>query len=388
LARALGVDPGTRSFDIVVVEGDRVVFEESIPTSEVARDPSTLIKAVERAGPVDIIAGPSGYGTPIVCNEDIVDPRRFALEVLLLTAEEQIREGLRRGHPGILVYKALADIVVELWRRRLPTCYIPGVIHLPTVPWHRKLNRIDMGTADKMAVTALAVYDFSRRHSVGYDEAGFILVEMGYGYNAAIAVKGGRIVDGIGGTLLSPGFLTIGAIDAEVAVAGGCWERSDVFDGGLSRLCGTLEPEDLLTPRCRDALEAMIEGVEKAVRALTHAVKPREIIVSGRLSRIEGIYEMVRERLERIAPVAKLGFLEGAQKAKEAGQGYALVGEGLAGGRMAGLVRHMGITGAYGTSLDWIVHPRLEKAKRRLRRTYFETVAPSRAMQILWNEPL
>jgi predicted butyrate kinase (DUF1464 family) len=388
VVRALGIDPGTKSFDIVVVEGDRVVFEKSIPTSEVAKDPSVLVKIVEEAGPLDIVAGPSGYGTPVVCNEDIVDPRRFALEILLLTPKEQIEEGLRKGHPGIMVYKALADVVVELWRRQLPVCYIPGVIHLPTVPWYRKLNKIDMGTADKMAVAALAVYDFARRHNASFSEADFILVEMGYGYNAAIAVHGGRIVDGIGGTLLGPGFLTIGAIDAEVAVAGGCWERSDVFDGGLSRLCNTLEPSDLLSSKCKVALEAMIEALEKAVKSLTISVKPREIIVSGRLSRIEGIYEKVRERLEKIAPVTRLGLLEGARVTKEAGQGYALVGEGLAGGKMAGLVKHMGIKDAYGTALDWVIHPRLLKAKRRLRRAYFETILHGKAMQILWNEPL
>jgi len=86
--------------------------------------------------------------------------------------------------------------------------------------------------------------------------------------------------------------------------------------------------------------------------------------------------------------VKRLGFLGGAHRAKEAGQGHALIGEGLTGGRMARLVRHMGILEAYGTALDWIVHPRLSKAKRRLRRTYFGTVTPSKAMEIPWNELL
>ncbi|ABM80621.1 DUF1464 family protein [Hyperthermus butylicus] len=387
MARALGVDPGTGSFDLVVVDGEHVVWEKSIPTAEVARNPRVLVEAIREAGPVDIIAGPSGYGTPVVCNEDIVDPEQFALEILLLTPREQLRAGLEKGHVGIAVYKALADVVVELWRERLPVCYIPGVVHLPTVPRWRKLNKIDMGTADKMAVTVLAVYDYARTHGVDYSEATFILVEMGYGYNAVIAVENGKIVDGLGGTLVSPGFLTIGAVDAEVAVAGGCWERSDVFEGGVASICGTAELDRALamSGRCKEAFQALYEGVEKSVRAMLASVKPREIIVSGRLTRIREVYEEVSRRLEKIAPVRRLGFLEGARNAKEAGQGYAIVGEGLVGGVFSRLVRHMGIPEARGTVMDWIVHPRLRKARARLRRAYLETVVPGKAVEILWE---
>ena len=157
MVRALGVDPGTRSFDLVVVEGPRVVWEKSIDTVEVAQNPQKLLKAIEEASPVDIVAGPSGYGTPVVCNEDIVDVKRFALEILLLSTERDIEEGLSRGELGIAVYSALARVVEALWRSGLRVCYIPSVILLPTVPIHRKLNRVDMGTADKLAVTALAI---------------------------------------------------------------------------------------------------------------------------------------------------------------------------------------------------------------------------------------
>ena len=383
MVRALGVDPGTRSFDLVIVEGDTVVWEKSIDTMDVARNPSVLVKAIEEAGPVDIVAGPSGYGTPVICNEDIVDPERFALEILLLTSREQIEEGLRRGHVGIMVYKALAEVAVELWKRKLPVCYIPGVVHLPTVPWWRKLNKIDMGTADKMAVTVLAVHDYARRHGASYGDASFVLLEMGYGYNAAIAVRNGVIVDGIGGTLLSPGFLTIGGIDAEVVVAGGCWSRSNVFEGGLSTLCKTLDPRELLKPECNGALQAMVEGVVKAARQLVPIARAREIIVSGRLMRIKEIRDIVVSELSRVAPVERLGFLEGARQAKEAGQGYALVGEGLAGGVMRELVHHMGILEARGTALDWVIHPRAKEAKERLRRVYLETLARRKAEEIL-----
>jgi len=103
--RALGIDPGTRSFDLVVIEEDRVVW------------PETIVKSIEAAGPVDIIAGPSGYGVPVTFNRDITDPRRFALEVLLLTREEDLKRGIKLGKLGIRVYEAITKVAVELWHR-------------------------------------------------------------------------------------------------------------------------------------------------------------------------------------------------------------------------------------------------------------------------------
>ncbi len=74
MAKALGIDPGTGSFDLVLISEDKVVWEKSIPTIEIARSPKVLLDAIREAGEVDIIAGLSGYGTPIVCNKDIIDP--------------------------------------------------------------------------------------------------------------------------------------------------------------------------------------------------------------------------------------------------------------------------------------------------------------------------
>jgi predicted butyrate kinase (DUF1464 family) len=371
LARALGIDPGTASFDLVVVDGERVVWEESIPSNVVARNPGVLVEAVNRAGQVDIIAGPSGYGSPVICNDEIIDPYTYALEVLLLTRREDLEEGFRRGETGIFVYKALADTVAEFWRRGLNVCYIPSIILLPTIPLHRKLNRLDMGTADKLAVTALALHDHSKEYGVGYEDSSFILVEMGFGYNAVIGVKNGLVVDGYGGTQTPMGFLTIGPIDAEIAVIGKEWRRHDVFYGGVSSICGTTSIKEALERRNSDELcdaefKAMIEGIERNVLILIQNIgKPREIILSGRLTRHGEILDEVSNTLGKYLPVRKLKGLPGSKISKEAGQGYALIGEGLAHGYFEKLIKHMKILEARGTVLDYIRHPKIDKIRER-----------------------
>ena len=379
--KALGIDPGTRSFDLTVVDGEEVVWEDSIDTTAIAENPQSLIEAIEEANEVDIIVGPSGYGVPITFNRDIIDPRRFALEVLLLTRDEDLRSGVEKGELGIRVYEAIVKVVVDLWRRNLPVCYIPSCILLPTIPAYRKINKLDMGTADKMAVAALGVFDQSSRESVDYAEVNFILVEMGFGYNAAIAIDGGRIVDAVGGTLFQTSFLSMGAIDGEIAVIGREWIRSDVFHGGVADICGTLSLDEAIDEYERfeepyySAMESMLEGLEKTVRSLTSSVKePREILLSGRYARHERLRNLVCERLGEIAPVRQLNNLPGAKISKEAAQGYAIIGEGIAGGVFSDLIKHMRIDEARGTVLNWVFHPRLKNAKEKLLKTYIETV--------------
>ncbi|RLG83834.1 MAG: DUF1464 domain-containing protein [Thermoprotei archaeon] len=394
MARALGIDPGTKSFDLVVIDNDRVVWEKSIETADIARDPKVLIEAIEEAGRVDLIAGPSGYGTPIVCNEDIIDPYTFALEILLLTRREDIEEGMERGEPGIAVYKAIADTVAVLWEKRARVCYIPSVILLPTVPRYRKINRIDMGTADKMAIAVLGVFDQSRRLGISYEETSFILIEMGYGYNAVLAIDHGRIVDGYGGTLVPTGFLTIGSIDAEVVVAGRSWSRSDVFYGGVSTICNEYSVEKALEKAlreetCRDAFKNMYESIVRIVYAINKSLeKPREIILSGRLSRVPEIREAIEKLLEDIAPVTKIQGLPGARISKEAAQGYATVGEGIAHGFFHDLIKHMGIDKARGTVFDYLYHPRLLMAKKRLLNAYMKSIRAESLRKIIGSTSL
>ena len=101
----------------------------------------------------------------------------------------------------------------------LNTYFTQGVIHLKTVPRYRKVNKIDMGTSDKVLSVVLAVKDQAERLQIPYDQTSFILLEVGFGYTSAMAVQNGQIVDAMAGTAGFPSFLGMGFLDSEVAYA-------------------------------------------------------------------------------------------------------------------------------------------------------------------------
>ncbi len=382
MARVLGIDPGSRSFDLVVVDDGIVVWEESVDTGAVAKDPSRLMNAIREAGDIDVIAAPSGYGVPPTFSDEVVNPRRFAVEVLLLSTWEEIMEGLRRGEPGALVYKALADVVEELVKAGDPrSVFIPGVVHLPTLRAGAKMNRVDLGTADKLSVTVLAVFQEARDDP---GRANFMVLEMGYGYNALILVENGRITWGWGGTVLGTGMLTAGPLDLEVVIMGKEWRRSDVFTGGVMGACGTMEPEKAVARAksssgiCREAYESMIESIATSIAGVYARTGVNEVLVSGRLSAIKELIDDIREKVPADITIKHLPPLKGAKKTKHAAHGYALVADGLIGGIAKRVVEHMKIKEACGTVLDWIIHPRLAKAREALRRAYIESVRSPR----------
>ncbi len=385
MVRVLGIDPGTRSFDLALVEDGYVVWEASIDTMEVAEKPEKLLEVIESAGEVDAIAAPSGYGVPVTFSWEVLDPRRFAVEVLLLSSERDIEEGVAQGDPGVMVYDALAKTVVALCSRASPpSVFIPGVVHLPTVEPSAKYNRVDLGTADKLAVTVLAAYQAKTLLGVEPEKASFMLLEMGYGYNALVLVEKGRIVWGLGGTSLSTGMLTAGPLDLEVVVAGRNWARTDVFHGGVMEACNTLSPEEAYARAksgggtCREALEAMLEQIAYTIAGLAARRNVGILILSGRLTRMKQLVEDLASRLPGNIELHLLPPLEGARTTKHAAHGYALVVEGLLGGSARHVVERMRIRDACGTALDHVYHPKLAEARQRLLKAYLETVRSPR----------
>lgn len=347
--RAVGIDPGTKSFDVCGIEGDRVFLDNSIPTAEVSANPQVLVDLLDSAAPLDMVVGPSGYGLPWVKVHDL-SPR--GMNLLILSREED------RGRTAVIGgMRALLNLLKET---QLPIYFVPAVIHLPTVPEQRKVNRIDMGTADKLCAVALGIRDQSQRCKIAYEATSFIYVELGGAFTSVLAVDQGKVVDGLGGTSGPMGYLAVGAMDGELAYLLGNFHKELLCSGGLAYVAGNqeLEPEEVLArasteARCSLAWEAFLESLVKSVAAeMCVLSSPREILISGRLCRSKAISRQVTERLASFAPVTRVtGF---ARVAKEAAQGAALIAAGMAGGRYAGLVENLGIRKAKGTCLDYL----------------------------------
>jgi len=361
VTRAIGIDPGTVSFDVCGRDGDELFLDATYPTADVRDDPESLVEVLRAAGPVDLVVGPSGYGLPWT---DIRDLGPEELDLLLLADAGD-------GPRGTIV-GGMGRVLEALKESGLPVCFAPGVLQLTTVPEHRKANRIDMGTADKLCAVALAVWDQARRLDVAYDETSFVSVEAGGAFTAVVAVERGAIVDGSGGTCGAMGFRALGGMDGELAYLLRDFSKDVLASGGAAWIAGAPEcsPEEFALAAASDrraavALAALLEDVAKRVAAESILLEaPREILLSGRLTRVPELRRRLVDVLSRFAPVhAVEGY---ARVCSEAAQGAALLGQGLAGeGGLSDLVDVMGLRGAHGCVLDHVYVSEADSLRRR-----------------------
>jgi predicted butyrate kinase (DUF1464 family) len=187
----------------------------------------------------------------------------------------------------------------------------------------------------------------------------FILVELGGAFTAALAVEQGQVVDGVGGTGGPIGWRSAGALDAEVAFLAGQVSKSALFQGGVSTLVER-EPG-----RAATAHAAYAEGAMKAVRQLRQSAPSAAVVLlSGRHSTQPDLLRRLNRELADLGPVRHLnGF---AAVAKQGAQGAALIADGLAGGRHAGLVERLRLRESRGTVLDHLVFVTPDAARHRL----------------------
>ena len=340
--RVLGIDPGTVSLDICGLEDGRPFLDLTLPTADALQDPQLLLELLRSAGPLDLVAGPSGYGLPLVPAAEATE-EDLRLAVLAPAESSGGIGGLRA------VMQALAQAPV-------PVVFTPGVIHLPAVPPWRKCNRVDMGTADKVCAAVLAIHEQMQARRCPPEDVSLVLVEMGGAFSAVVAVDDGRIVDGVGGSAGPMGAAAAGALDGEVAFLLGTITKGTLFGGGARTIAGTDGTEwlHLQTPAAALARDAYLDSLVKAVAAMLVAVPaPREIVLSGRLSDAGPLRDPLLQRLHALRPQADvhpLGRL--SPGVKHAAYGAALVADGLAGGQCAPLVNRLDLRAAAGSVLD------------------------------------
>ncbi|HYU01414.1 MAG TPA: DUF1464 family protein, partial [Gemmatimonadales bacterium] len=177
MPRVIGIDPGTVTIDACGLEHGRLFLDRSVPTAEALANPARFVGVLEAAGPLDCVVGPSGYGLPLTRAHEATEED---LRLAFLAAE---------GEPGGI--GGLRTLARALARSALPVFFTPGVIHLPSVPAHRKVNRVDMGTAEKVCAAALAIDEQARRIGRSVREVSFVLLELGGAFTAALAVADG-----------------------------------------------------------------------------------------------------------------------------------------------------------------------------------------------------
>ncbi len=258
---------------------------------------------------------PSGLGIPLTRARDLLDRDIFEMG---LRAEPEVAEPLS-------AFLAHA-------RHRLPAAFcVPGVKGLPSVPVARKLSRLDLGGAGLVCAAGWAL------HVLGRTGAGdsFVLLHVGPGSRELAAVRGGRLVDGIGPSVvgLGPDGARDGGEPASGAGPAVWWRREGMRIAEAEARC----PGCLRTARW--------EAVEKEVLGLAGAYGLRQVIVTGEARAVA--LEALPARLEyRSLPSPLDGY--------EPALGAAVLAAGLTGGPSAGLVDRLGLREARDRVLDFL----------------------------------
>jgi predicted butyrate kinase (DUF1464 family) len=329
--RVVGTDPGTSSLDLLLLGDGTVVDQVRLEPAQLRDDPGILAALLARWSPIDLIAAPSGYGLPLVRGDAFTEDH---LEQISL-----VRPDERGRDSGVIGFRS--------WIRAFvcsgaPLVFLPGGLHLPTIPAHRKAGAVDLGTADKVAVAALALW-FDAAAAGGFGRSTFAVVEVGSAFTAILVVHEGQIVDASAGSRGPLGLRSGGAWDGEVAYWRVPLAKDDLFHGGLADL-GVIGPD------------AYRESILKHAAAL-HAVTPFErVYLSGRGLEQPELLRSTTEAMARFGAVSPLPTLPGAW-VKQAAQGSAILADALAGGRFAPVAESLRLAEASGSVWDILGHP-------------------------------
>ena len=353
--RVIGIDPGSFSWDIYGydVETNEICIDISIKTANIMENSDEFFKALENIEPFDLMVAPSGFGLPIKKVQELTDEDIYCMT---LSTEKT---------PQIVGLKNILHKLKQMRWEKGEAYVIPGVKHLPTVKKYRKINRIDLGTADKVCSVVVGIRDIMERSNIQSSDANFIMIELGTAFSAIIAVEGGQIIDGIGGSNLM-GFKACGSLDAELACLMKPISKTEIYKGGANSIGGNENntPEELFL-RTKDdsqakiAIQSYVDNIVKGVFAIksvfNQATPPNYILLSGRLANEKFIEMILDQKLRILAPVRVMKTY--SKIAKRAAQGAAFIADGLIGGKLQPIIKNLKLEDAKGSILDFIYLP-------------------------------
>ena len=333
-----GIDPGSSEWRISFLENGKHVCSDS----EVCSSPQAPVHLLERNSArlleCQLIAAPSGFGLPLTRVEELNEQKLF--EVTLQPPSAPSLLGLRKALNWIR-------------EQNLPAVILPGVKHLPTVPAHRKLGRIDIGTADKVAATAFALAKLWERN--GVLDHSFLLAEVGSHYTAFVVVEEGEIVDGVGGANVQFGWQAAGCLDSELAVLVKPKKRDLLRLGAVAYGANWHSPHS--------ATEAFLEGIIRTAAGLLAVHDTIDLIIcSGLLGRRP---EVLTALTTAAAPYGASVTTPPSPppSASEASLGAAILADGLCNGVHAPVVETLRIAEARGSVFDYFPHWVLERIR-------------------------
>jgi len=339
---SLGIDYGTRSWKIALLqERDVVDLQEFEDGFQVL----TYLDEITSRYPSLPMVLPSGFGIPLKKVQDI-------------TAQDIFEMTLKKGEPreqGLGLFLGAAKM------RRVHAYCIPAVKLLPSIPAHRKVNKIDLGTSDKLCSLAFIEKVLLEKESgpscslfpAGkgdtdsptkpkepdpFQSMSFLMLEVGYAFTCLLVVKEGRIIDALGGTAGCMGPKSRGCIDGEMAYLYGFDTKAQIYSGGF------LDLEERFPGQGE---RAFWEGLEKELLAFMHFYRVGSILLTGRN---KGLIQ------EKLGDRYSIQILQNDREGYESAIGAAVLANGIEGGLFEPLVTHLGIKEAHDRALDWICY--------------------------------
>lgn len=350
--RVLGIDPGSKSWDFFALDDQEIIVDISIPTKVLVNEPKKILTVINSIENLDLMSAPSGFGLPLK-NLETLEEKDIFYTLLKFKPEEKDK----------LI--GLGDILRLIKKENIPGFILPGVKHLSTVPRYRKINKIDMGTADKLCTAVTGIRDQMERNNAPPEETNFIMVEIGYGFTAVLAIENGQIIDGIGGSNIM-GFRACGSLDGELAYLIKEIKKKNIYKGGVAYIAGysdlSLKEITLLAEKddqTKMAVQAYISSVKKAVYSISSSFsnkeKIKEVLLAGRGADLTYLRNKIIFALHEEFPVRLMASY--SQIAKRAAQGAAFIADGLLEGKFKPIIENLKLKSSSGSILDDIFIP-------------------------------